>query len=305
MKKNPHPDAANLTPDPLYEKTTSYTIKIPNNQGSIYETDIYYPISSRSNTENLPVILFLQGGLVDKSDYSNYANIVSRYGFLVAIPNCNRRIPELNTEGLLVHAGVINDILTYFKKIKQSDDSSPIRSIVDTSNLLLAGHSWGGTVGLSAINNTYTPILYVDDFQRPDELKAAVFFDTTLPEIDKNFQPTDNFVPIKNDDIPIAILENSLNKENSEKRRKTYESIKNSPKAFITVLGTNHYGITNEDNPNRRKNIPFLEQKIATETIARWSALFLRATVLDDLIAKEYVFKAGDSQDKNVIVNIS
>ena len=71
---------------------------------------------------------------------------------------------------------------------------------------------------------------------------------------------------------------------------------------MITIEGTNHYGITNEDNLDRRQNIPTLEQEVATETNARWSALFLRATVLDDPDAYDYVFKTGDAQDRNVTV---
>lgn len=286
-------------------KSNNYTTNIPNNKDEIYETDIYYPILPNSNTETLPIVLFLQGALVDKSDYYNYAKIVSKYGFVVVVPNCRRSIPELNAEGLLADVGVINDVLQYLKNTKNSVYNSPIDSIIDTSKLFLMGHSWGGTIGLSAINNTYTPILYVDDFQRPDELKGAAFFGTSLPEIGENYRPTNNFTPIKNDGIPIAILEGSLDGITSpQSERKTYDLIKDSPKAFITIIGTNHYGITNEDNLDRRRNTPKLEQKIATETIARWSALFLRATALEDLNAKDYVFRTGKNRDKNITVDL-
>ena len=291
---------------PVYEASLTYTIRISNKRSQNYETDIYYPILPQSNTKALPLVLFLQGALIDKSNYSNYATLVSRYGFVVIVPNCRRSIPEYKTEGLLVETGIINDVLEYLQKNEQFNLNSPISGILDTKKLFLLGHSWGGTVGLSAINNSYTPILYVDDFQRPDELKAAAFFGTSLPEINKNFQPTENFTPIKNDGIPIAILEASLDGvTSSQSERKTYESIRDSPKAFITVIGTNHYGITNKDNFDRRRNVPTLNQDVAVETIARWSALFLRATTLDDRDAKEYVFRTGEAQDENVIVNIS
>ncbi|MGF1488331.1 MAG: hypothetical protein ACFBSE_14690 [Prochloraceae cyanobacterium] len=287
---------------PRHNHINKYTINISNDQGEIHETDIYYPFLDKLNIEKLPIVLFLQGALVDKSDYSNYANILSKYGFIVVIPNRKRFIPEVNMEGLFGDVGIIDDILKHLKNIEKDDYNSPINKIIDTSKLVLAGHSWGGSVGLSAINNVFMPILYINDFQKPDELKAAVFFETTLPKLDKNFQPTENFISINNKNISIAILESSLNQENSKARRKTYDSIKNGDKIFITIQGTNHYGITNEDNIERRKVVPFLEQKIATETIARWSALFLRATVLDDKSAKEYIFKIDNISDTNVIV---
>ena len=47
---------------------------------------------------------------------------------------------------------------------------------------------------------------------------------------------------------------------------------------------------------------PTLPQDIATETIARWSALFLRAHVQGDSGAFDYVYNSGDAQDDNVTV---
>lgn len=41
---------------------------------------------------------------------------------------------------------------------------------------------------------------------------------------------------------------------------------------------------------------------MAVETVARWSGLFLRASVLDDKKAFDYVYSTGDALDKNVKV---
>lgn len=41
---------------------------------------------------------------------------------------------------------------------------------------------------------------------------------------------------------------------------------------------------------------------MAIETIARWSALFLRGTILNDNNALDSVFNTGDSLDQNVNV---
>ena len=82
----------------------------------------------------------------------------------------------------------------------------------------------------------------------------------------------------------------------------TYDEIINPPKVLITVDGANHYGITNEDNLIREPIRPTLEQDIAVETIARWSGLFLRAHLLDDSGAFNYVYNTGDALDPNVDV---
>ncbi|MFW5664735.1 MAG: chlorophyllase, partial [Coleofasciculus sp.] len=47
---------------------------------------------------------------------------------------------------------------------------------------------------------------------------------------------------------------------------------------------------------------PLLDQDVATETIARWSALFLRSHLLNDTAAFDYLYNSGDDQDENVIV---
>jgi hypothetical protein len=83
--------------------------------------------------------------------------------------------------------------------------------------------------------------------------------------------------------------------------QRTYEQIQQPPKALVTVLGANHYGITNEDSP-RDPLRPTLPQDEATQTIAQWSGLFLRAHVLDDEAAFDYIYNTGDDRDPNVEV---
>ncbi|WP_199328304.1 hypothetical protein [Anabaena azotica] len=45
-----------------------------------------------------------------------------------------------------------------------------------------------------------------------------------------------------------------------------------------------------------------MSQKKSIETIARWSALFLRAYALDEKGALDYVNNTGDALDENVTV---
>ena len=85
----------------------------------------------------------------------------------------------------------------------------------------------------------------------------------------------------------------------------TYDNIKDAPKALISILGANHFGITNTNNPLGAvpdPNNPTIEQNVAVETIARWSGLFLRASVLNDKGAFDYIYSTGDSLDPKVTV---
>lgn len=287
------PVAANtFNPAPLFDNTTNYSTSIPKSEGGKDAADIYYPIlpSTASKDSSLPVALLLQGALVDKSDYSNFASTVASYGFVVVVPNHVRTLTnqEGSVTGLFAEQQQVNDVLTYMKA-EDSNFLSPITDLLDPSTLVLLGHSFGGAVGLSAIEGNCFPALCTGQFKRPKELKGGVFYGT-------------NFIsPLDNDGLPTALVQGSLDGvATPDKAELTYAGIQDPPKALITVLGANHYGITNEDNPLRDTVRPTLEQDVATETVARSSALFLRGTVLDDTKALDYVFNAGKTLDRNV-----
>ena len=106
---------------------------------------------------------------------------------------------------------------------------------------------------------------------------------------------------IKNDDISLALVQRiQYIIATPSNAQVTYGAIQDPPKAFISILGANHYWITNEDNLIREPVRPNLEQDVAIETIARWSALFLRGTILNDNNALDSVFNTGDSLDQKV-----
>ncbi|MGK7876872.1 MAG: hypothetical protein AB4426_27360 [Xenococcaceae cyanobacterium] len=92
-----------------------------------------------------------------------------------------------------------------------------------------------------------------------------------------------------------------------ELTHQTYENIQQSPKAYMTINGANHYGITNVEQPASGPleiNQPTLVQNLAIETIARLCGLFLRAYALDEPTALDYLSISGDSLDENVNVII-
>lgn len=288
-------EPTSFSPEPLYDQVKYYTTTIAAD-GDL--ADVYYPVA-RSTAARLPIVLMLQGALVDKADYSNYAQIVARYGFVVVVPNNERTVtaPDgQSTTGLLAEQRQVNDVLAQMK-VENAAPTSPIFQIVDTQTLGLLGHSFGGYAGLAAIQNICDPVVCSGSYTRPPELKAGIFYGT-------NFQSQPNsgtFPTIDNQDIPVGLIAGALDGVSDlGETASTYVKVQDLPKALIVVKGANHYGITNEDNATRDPNRPTLEQAPATEAIARWSGLFLRSHLLGDRDAFHYVYNTGDDLDPNV-----
>ncbi|MGD2184366.1 alpha/beta hydrolase family protein [Lusitaniella coriacea] len=286
---------------PLYSNINSYEITI-SSSGDI--TDIYFPeLSNNTNLDSLPIALLLQGSYVDKTRYSQYASTVASYGFIVVVPNDvnDVLVPFGFPEGFLSEEEQIIETLDYLKD-ENLNANSPLFDLVDTDNLGLLGHSYGGIVGLNAMTGACNLPYCTSTFERPKELKAGVFYGSDYNQL--NIFP--EIPPIEHSDIPIALLSGTLDGLASpDNIATTYEQIQQPPKTLINVLGANHYGITNTNNPFGTFpdfNVPTLEQEIAIETIARWSSVFLRANLLDDEEAIAYLDNTGDLLDTNVTV---
>ncbi|WP_050813071.1 hypothetical protein [Microcoleus vaginatus] len=91
----------------------------------------------------------------------------------------------------------------------------------------------------------------------------------------------------------------------AERDQSTFDKIQIPPKTLITVTGANHFGISDVNNPagaNPDLNTATLEPAVGIETIARWSALFLRANMLKDRAAFDYIYSQGDGLDPKVSV---
>ena len=295
------PSLANpIKPEPLFQEAKHYTTTITTN-GDV--ADIYYPvINNQGNFKNaFPIVLLLQGALVDKADYSNVASLVAKHGFIVVVPNHERLVTAPNgqmVQALASEQQQIIDILT-FARAENQNSNSPIAGLINPNKLGLTGHSFGGYVGLAAIQNRCIANVCSGSFERPPELMAGIFYGANFREPPMS----DNFPAINNDNIPTALINGSLDKiADLQKAQSTYENIQNPPKSLIIVEGANHYGITNEDNLERDQVRPTLEQAIANETIARWTALFLRAHLYADEGALFYFYRGGDEQDAHVKV---
>ncbi|WP_063748500.1 alpha/beta hydrolase family protein [Fischerella sp. PCC 9605] len=288
--------ATTYSPAPIFKDVDSYSTTISANNDI---ADIYFPKPSgiKTGKHSFPIALLLQGANVDKSNYSNFARTVASYGFVVVVPNHQKNIPQVGT-GLFADTSQIDAVLAQMKAENANPDS-PVAGIVNTRKLGLLGHSQGGAVGLSVIANLCIPFLCEGFFNRPKELVAGAFFGANLRD-----QTTQQFIPINNSRIPVALLQGTLDSiALPERAQATYEQIQDPPKTLISILGANHYGITNTDNSTGARpdiNIPTLAQSVAVETVARWSGLFLRASILNDRFAFNYVYFTGDILDPNV-----
>lgn len=294
--------AVALSPQPVFDQVDRFSTTIPTATG-VDEADIYYPVSSPdASVDSLPVVLLLQGALVDKADYTNFASNVAQYGFAVIVPNRIRTAIDPATgqsfTGLFPEQEQVDDVLDYITAAN-TDPAFPIANLLNPDKLGLVGHSLGGAVGLSAIQDICFPFLCADEFSRPEELMAGVFYGTTF----RDPRLGGIVPPIENDGIPVALIAGDRDGVVGDFAavEGTFEQIQDPPKVLVTVQGANHYGITNEDSP-RDPVRPTLAQEIATETIARWSGLFLRASLLDDADALDYIYSSGDALDENVSV---
>lgn len=296
--------AANFNPNPIYSNAGNYTTAIPvtGSNSGFDSTDIYYPIVSSSQT-SLPVVLLLQGALVERDDYANYASQIARYGFVVVVPDHTRTLvgPMGSFTGFFPDQHLINDVLDFMAD-ENSNTNSPIAGQIDFNTAGLLGHSFGGAVGLASIANICLPVLCDPTlgFSRPTALKAGLFYGASLRN-----QMTGEFIPINNSGVPTGLIAGEQDGVASLLSTiSTYQNIHPDTKLLVTLQGANHYGITNEDS-SRDPVRPTLDQTTATETIARWSALFLQAHLLDNQEAFDYVYRTGDSLDNNVMVRSS
>ncbi len=248
--------------------------------------DIYYPNLKQpeAKTLRLPIALFLQGLNVDKAHYSRYAQQVARYGFIVVVPN--HRTSVRGRDELFAQVGQVPDTLELARTLT-ADRSSPLFDHIDPSKLVLLGHSHGGMMGLDAVRGACDVPFCIGEYSLPDELKAAVFFGTSLWE-------NGEYLAIDNTSIPVALIAGDRDSLIAiEETRQTYAQIVSPPRALISLAGVNHYGLTNVDNPPgspSEVNSPQVDQTASIDAIARWSGLFLRAHAWDDPRARSAIY---------------
>lgn len=265
------------------EKINHYSTTIPATHD---RTDIYFP---RNTEATLPAVLFLPGALVNKVYYSEFARQVASRGFVVVVPNHRRALPEFEIAGLLAQTAQIETVIEYLKT-ETSNPSSQLFGKVDPDTVVLMGHSHGGAVGLTAIENTCLyPLCMESEFTLPDAVVAGVFFGTHQQDGESG-----EYRVTENEGIPVALISGSQDGvATPEEIQQTYTRIEEPPKLLVILEGINHYGITDVNNPPGAKpdaQPAIIPQAKAIEQVAQWSALFARAHAYFDEDALETLY---------------
>ncbi len=259
------------------------------------QADVYYPTTRRPlPADSLPVVSLTQGALVDKSLYSEYATQLSRFGFVVVVPNHYASLfpgapPQLFTNQMVIH-----DVLALMAR-EDADASSPLHEVVDTSRLGLTGHSFGGAAALFAVEGSCKPPFCFGFFPPLPQLKGAALWGTHTVQNGMT-------LPVDTSKAPVALLQGEL--DNPNEAGLTYEQLE-KPRALILFEGMNHYGITNINNPPGAKpdpSAPTVEQEQGIKRLARWTGLYLRATVHNDPRAARIIYESGGNRGGSVTV---
>lgn len=246
---------------------------------------VYHPQGAR----NLPVAVLLQGANVGKASYSRFARIVAGFGFVVVVPDHRRAVGPIS--GLYAEEAQVNAAAQW---------SAEQGTKTDPGKLVVVGHSFGAAAGLFAVGNTCTPpFCFGPVYQRPSSLRAAVFHGASTAG------PGGGAVPIDNAGIPVAIVQGGLDGVNPPAAgRAAFDGLSSGPAAFVTVTGANHYGLTDTQAPSGAlpdTSPQTLTQEESVDASARWTGLFLRAS-LGDQLAAAYVYGFGDATDNDVTV---
>lgn len=279
--------------------------------------DVYYPrvedvcyphVPVPTFVDAFPVVVMLQGAQVDKLEYEEFGRRLARHGFVVVIPNHFRSLPLAPPPappvlGLFTSRTVITNVLAQME-IEDADQDSPLYRIVDTSTLALAGHSFGGVVGLFAsaavdvcVGSFVPPFLlpFCDgQYTRPAALRATAFYGTSL------VQNGTLLLDLNTTGVATALVQGTLDGRSSLANAElTYPTLEGQ-RALIEIEGTNHYGICNENNPPGAipdLNPPTLDQSDAIARMARWTGLWLQAQLRNDPIAKVWLYLRSGSLD--------
>ncbi|MGW4795897.1 alpha/beta hydrolase family protein [Nonomuraea sp. NPDC004297] len=243
----------------------------------------------------LPVALLLQGGNVPRQSYARFARTVAGFGFAVVVPDHRRAVGPVS--GLFPEAAQLEATVRWAEQ-EGARAGSPLAGRLDADRLVLLGHSFGAAAGLFAIGGACVPpFCFGPGYQRPAELRAAAFYGAATAS------QGGTVVPVANAGVPVALVQGDADGVNAPAlARATYDGLSSPPKAYVTVLGANHYGLTDTQTPPGAApdaSPQTIGQEVSIDAAARWSALFLRAS-LGDALAAAYVYGFGDASDEHV-----
>jgi dienelactone hydrolase len=304
---------------PRFSRTARYTIVIPplgdagtgttdasardggGDGGAGDPADIYYPDPPDLRTfgYSFPVVLLLQGAKVARGFYGGVATGVAAYGFIVVVPD--HMSNNIGGPGLYAELGEIAAAGAQMK-IEAMSEAAPVRGVVDTTRMALMGHSYGGASGLSGMASLCFPPIPLCTFQRPPELAAGAFYGTNLAA------PVLGVPALDTGALPVLLVQGDRDgKALPADALKTYDQIQTRPKAILTLLGANHYGVTDADNPagaDPEVNAQTLDHAVGVASTARWIGVFLAAFLQGDGAARAALRSAG-AHDRHVAITLA
>jgi len=259
--------------------------------GSGEAADIYFPAPPLKNqtpsADRFPLILMMQGALVDKEYYSQFAQGVARHGFVVVVPNQASSV--FGGQALFAELRTINEVLQHMRMEAAATDS-PVYGVVDTSRMGLAGHSFGGAASLFAMAQVCS-FPFCDPatgFMKPPELQAAALAGTHAPYFD-----------FDTSGVAVALLAGE-DEANLQPVKDTFENLE-APRALMVVRGANHFGLSDVGAPpgaviNPEETPQELPQAITAAQFSHWAGLFLRAHLQLDWHAWRQIYSSdGDA----------
>ena len=204
---------------------------------------------------------------------------VAGYGFIVVVPDHMSN----NIEGLYAELGEIAAVGAQMK-VEAASATAPVRGGVDTLRMALMGHSYGGASGLSGMANMCFPPIPLCSFTRPPQLVGGAFYGTNLAT------PVLGVPSLDTGGLPVLLVQGDRDgKALLADAQKTFDQIQKRPKAIINLLGANHYGVTDVDNPagaDPEVNAQTLDHATGVTSTGRWIGLFLAAFLNGDSAAR-------------------
>lgn len=247
------------------------------------EADVYVwdipPGLTRWLEDAFPIVVLLQGALVDKSNYSEFATHIARAGYTVVVPNRTRTLPA--PDGTLV-TGLFADVQAITESIEAliAEDAlaqSPLYRIVDTADIATVGHSFGGGAVIDAAAGVCAfPFCSEDTFERPDGLRVSVVYGAS--RLDLNGEP----LPRDTTGVGVALIQGTNDGIAAPEKADATLPEMAYPHALINLPGANHYALCNTAQPlppaPTEPNPSELEQEDAIRLVADWTLKWLDVT---------------------------